>query len=164
MSQHESFSRLSVPRSPDLISKNRAKPKPTTAFWSFYLTKCIYLLLLERQLAHETVYFIFRFVIVNNKLTILWGSWLSKTDLSIHSVRTDRAGGGRATGQSHCPHLTQSINWRVLESQLPHKIDNLIFDGFNFEILWGSWLSKTLLSILCVRYVRVRASAGVPRS
>ena len=39
-----------------------------------YLTECIYQLVLESQLPHKTVNLIFSSVIVNNKLTILWGS------------------------------------------------------------------------------------------
>ena len=39
-----------------------------------YLTKCIYLLVLESKLPPKTVNLVFGLVIVNNKLTILWGS------------------------------------------------------------------------------------------
>ena len=40
----------------------------------FYLMQCIYLLALEIQLSHETVNLIFQLVLINNQLTILWGS------------------------------------------------------------------------------------------
>jgi hypothetical protein len=40
----------------------------------FYLTQCIYELVLDSQLPHKTVKLIFQLVKVNNKLTILWGS------------------------------------------------------------------------------------------
>ena len=35
-------------------------------------------MVLESQLPHKTVNLLFHLVIVNNKLTILWGGWLSK--------------------------------------------------------------------------------------
>ena len=46
----------------------------------FYLTQCTYQLVLESQLPHEIVNFIFQLVIANNKLTILWGSRLFKNN------------------------------------------------------------------------------------
>ena len=39
-----------------------------------YLTRCVYQFVLESQFPHRTVNFTFLLVIVNNKLTILWGS------------------------------------------------------------------------------------------
>jgi hypothetical protein len=49
--------------------------------WNFvYLTRCVHQLVLESQLTHKTVNLIFQLVIVNNKLTILRGSWLSTTN------------------------------------------------------------------------------------
>ena len=39
-----------------------------------YLTQSVYQLVLESQLSHKTVNLIFQLVIVNNKLTIVWGS------------------------------------------------------------------------------------------
>ena len=38
------------------------------------LTQCIHLLVLESQLPHKTVNSIFPLAIVNNKVTIFWGS------------------------------------------------------------------------------------------
>ena len=38
------------------------------------LTQCIYYLVLRSQLSHKIVNFAFQLVIVNNQLTILWGS------------------------------------------------------------------------------------------
>jgi len=42
-------------------------------------TECIHQLGLESQLPRKTVKFLLELVIVNNKLTILWGSLLPKT-------------------------------------------------------------------------------------
>ena len=59
---------------------NRTCWRPETGVTSKpHLTECIYQLVLESQLPHKTVNLTFQLVIVNNKLTILWGSWLSKT-------------------------------------------------------------------------------------
>ena len=45
-----------------------------------YLTQYIYLFVLESQLPHRIVNLIFRFIIGNIRLTILWDSWLSSTN------------------------------------------------------------------------------------
>ena len=59
----------------------------TRKFHHVYLRQCIYELVWGRQLPNNIVNLIFKLVVVNNKLTNLWGSWLSKTFWSIHSVR-----------------------------------------------------------------------------
>ena len=45
-----------------------------------YLTKFIHQLVLESHPPHETVNLIFQKVMVNNRVTILWGILLSKTN------------------------------------------------------------------------------------
>ena len=40
---------------------------------SRYLTACIYQLILESQISHRIVNLSFEFVIVDSKLTIVWG-------------------------------------------------------------------------------------------
>ena len=48
-----------------------------------YLTECIHQLFLENQLTHIVVNFLFIIADENIKLTVLWGSCLSKTNLRI---------------------------------------------------------------------------------
>ena len=58
---------------------NRQPPLSTFSLW--LLSDIVYLLIsFNSQLPHKTVDLIFYSVIVNNKLTILWGRWLSKSD------------------------------------------------------------------------------------
>ena len=45
-----------------------------------FFTECIHELVLESQLPNKTGSLIFSWVVVNKKLSILWGIWLSKTD------------------------------------------------------------------------------------
>jgi len=53
------------------------------------------------------------------------------------------------------PYLTERIYQLVLESTLPHKIFNSSFtisvEDIKLTILWGSWLSKPIQFIHCVR-------------
>ena len=63
--------------------------------------------------------------------------WISTGASAVTSSTTPLA------RQSHFD-LTQCINWMVLESQLPHKIVNLLFPYSKLTILWRSWLSKTI--------------------
>ena len=53
-------------------------------------------------------------------------------------------------------YLIQRVDWSVLESQLSHKVVNLIFGlsiaNNNLTILWGNWLSKTNYEIHSVRH------------
>ena len=58
------------------------RPKPTS-----YLTRCIDQMVLEGQLLHKIVNLLFQLVIVNDKLTIWWRSWFSRTIELTHSVR-----------------------------------------------------------------------------
>ena len=62
-------------------------------------------------------------------------------------------GGALHTRRSH---LTECINQMVSESQLPHKIVNLLFTSTNLNnnlmILWGIWLSETIWLIHSVRW------------
>ena len=50
------------------------------------LTEFINLMVLESQLPHKTVNSMYLLVIVNNELTILWGSRLRKTISFMHCV------------------------------------------------------------------------------
>ena len=62
-------------------------------------------------------------------------------------------------------HLTEFINEMIIDSQLPHKIVNLLFIitywNNKLTVLWGSWLSKTIELIHSVRQVLRVAAAGV---
>ena len=63
--------------------------RPTSLFrvtW-FYLTDCIYELVLESQLPHKIVNIMFTITNQNTELTVLWGSWLSKMNQKKHCVR-----------------------------------------------------------------------------
>jgi hypothetical protein len=60
-----------------------------------YLTQCFNQSVLESQLPHKTVNWISLSVIVNKKLTILWGSRLPKIDQWIPYVRQN---------PGHAPH------------------------------------------------------------
>ena len=44
-----------------------------------YLTQYVNSMVLEIQLPHQIVNVVFLFVIVDNKFTVVWGGWLSKT-------------------------------------------------------------------------------------
>jgi len=57
----------------------------------------------------------------------------------------------------HYFHLTQCMNWMVLESWLSHDIVNLLYSQLMVNskstILWGGWPSKIIWFIHCVRWI-----------
>ena len=75
--------------------------------------------------------------------------WLSRKSPWNPSVVPSSLGSGGCTEGSSQVHsyLTECIHQLVLVSQLPHKIDNLLFTITNWNIeqtvFGGSWLSKT---------------------
>ena len=65
-----------------LVKSNATSPFQAAgrAAQRYYLTRCVHQRALEIQLPHNAVKKIFQVVILNNKLTIVWGSRLSKTN------------------------------------------------------------------------------------
>ena len=62
----------------NLYMKIRCCSKVAQGPFHCYLTECVNQMAWESQLPQKNVNLFFQLVIVNNKLTILWGSWLLK--------------------------------------------------------------------------------------
>ena len=109
-----------------------------------YLTECIYQLVLASQLSHKIVNLFIELAIVNNKLTILWGSWHSTTIELMNSARWDLEDSVAEVVFDRAADLTQCVHQMVLVSQLPHKSVNLFFvlviAKDKLTNFWGSWL------------------------
>ena len=132
-----------VPRMPRFPRARQAavqQPLNNSPF-HLYITQCINQMVGESHPPHKIVNLI---AIVNSKLTILWGNWLSKMQRMPRFPRARQA----AVQQPlhHSPfhlYITQCINQMVGESQPPHKIVNLLaIVNSKLTILWGNWLSK----------------------
>ena len=54
--------------------------RPSLASRGNRISQCIHSMVLESQLPHKTVNLLLTITTRNNKLTILWGFWLSKTN------------------------------------------------------------------------------------
>ena len=72
---------------------------------AFSFPECIHQLVLESQPPPKIVNFFVTITYWNIRLKVLWGSWLSKTNWSIHSVRCSRGVGmpGRYNECENCP-------------------------------------------------------------
>ena len=60
---------------------------------AYDLMECMNYLVLESQTQHKMVNLLFTFANWNIKLTVLWGSWLSKTNYQIRCIRWYRSEG-----------------------------------------------------------------------
>ena len=76
-----------------------------------YLTDCIYSLVSESQPPHKIVNVLLTTTSRNIKLTVLWESWLSKTNQWIHCLRQKLVRGPRGAGQRR-----EDFTWKHFES------------------------------------------------
>jgi len=102
-----------------------------------FISQNVSLISLRNSTLHKIVHLLSTITIINNKLTILWGTWLSKTNQSIHYVRYYRS----------------ASPWgplRVVQKQSGHHVNQNQRENWNAggraRLMVLSWCSPTWIS------------------